>query len=140
MTGAEAANRPVSLASAAELEAFVASHDRALVEFHTEGCSACAAMEPVLSGVAKSTDVAVATMNPRDDPALLETYDVRSVPKLLLFEDGDLVATREDGFLGVDEVRAFLGAEEASDATDGASDATDGASDTADGTHSTSSS
>ena len=92
MTGAEAANRPVSLASAAELEAFVASHDRALVEFHTEGCSACAAMEPVLSGVAKSTDVAVATMNPRDDPALLETYDVRSVPKLLLFEDGDLVA------------------------------------------------
>lgn len=112
MTTPETENRPVSLATAAELDAFVGNHERALIEFYTDGCSACAAMEPVLSGVAKSTDVAVATMNPRDDPDLVETYDVRSVPKLLLFEGGELVATREDGFVGVDEVRAFVGIEE----------------------------
>jgi len=110
MTEADATNGPASLASAAELDGFVAAHERVLVEFYTEGCSACAAMEPVLNGVGKTTDVAVATMNPRDDPDLVETYDVRSVPKLLLFERGELVATREDGFLGVDEVRAFLDA------------------------------
>ena len=116
-----AENRPVTLADRADLDAFVASHDRVLVEFHTEGCSACAAMEPVLDGVARTTDVAVATTNPRDDPVLVETYDVRSVPKLLLFVDGDLVATREDGFLGVDEVRAFVA--DASDETSTTADA-----------------
>ncbi|MFB6173203.1 MAG: thioredoxin family protein [Halobacteriales archaeon] len=100
-------DRPVPLSSGADLEEFVAAHDRALVEFHTEGCGKCAAMEPVLSAVARTTSVAVATMNPRDDPSLIDEYDVRSVPKLLLFVDGDLVATREDGVLSVDEARAF---------------------------------
>ncbi|MFB6139456.1 MAG: thioredoxin family protein [Halosimplex sp.] len=101
-------NGPVSLSDGADLEAFVGERDRALVEFHTEGCGKCAAMEPVLSAVAKTTDVAVGTMNPRDDPRLVDEYDVRSVPKLLLFVDGELAATREDGVLSVEDVRAFV--------------------------------
>jgi len=100
--------RPRSLSTREQLDELVASHDRVLVEFHTEGCGKCKAMEPVLSGVARTTDVVVGTMNPRDDPVLVEEYDVRSVPKLLLFDDGDLVATREDGVLSVDDVRAVV--------------------------------
>ncbi|WP_436932339.1 thioredoxin family protein [Halosimplex halobium] len=101
-------DRPVSLSTRAELDDLVASHDRVLVEFHTEGCGKCAAMEPVLSGVARSADAVVATMNPRDDPGLIDEYDVRSVPKLLLFVDGDLAGTREDGVLSVEEVQEFV--------------------------------
>ena len=101
-------DRPITLASKAALDDLVASHERVLVEFATEGCSMCAAMGPVLGGVARKSDVAVATVNPRDDPQLIDEYDVRSVPKLLLFIDGTLVATREDGFLGVDEVLGFV--------------------------------
>jgi thiol-disulfide isomerase/thioredoxin len=100
--------RPVSLSSRAELRDLIAEHPRVLVEFHTEGCGKCAAMEPVLGGVARTTDVVVATMNPRDDPELIEAYDVRSVPKLLLFVDGDLAETREGDVPSVDEVRAFV--------------------------------
>ncbi|QLH82896.1 thioredoxin family protein [Halosimplex pelagicum] len=105
---AETRDRPVTPSSREELATLVASHDRVLVEFHTEGCGKCAAMEPVLSGVARSTEAVVATMNPRDDPELIDEYDVRSVPKLLLFVDGDLATTREDGVLSVEEVRAFV--------------------------------
>jgi len=100
-------DRPIPLASHEELRDTVDAHERVLVEFHTEGCGKCAAMEPVLGGVARTTDVTVATMNPRDDPALIEEYDVRSVPKLLLFVGGELVATREDPDPSVDEVGAF---------------------------------
>lgn len=100
-------DRPVPLASREELRSLVDAHERVLVEFHTEGCGKCAAIEPVLSGVARTTDVTVATMNPRDDPSLIEEYDVRSVPKLLLFVDGELVATREDPDPSVDVLRAF---------------------------------
>jgi len=107
---ATADDRPVALSTRADLDDLVASRDRVLVELYTEGCGKCAAMEPVLAGVARSTDAAVATMNPRDDPELIDEYDVRSVPKLLLFVDGELVATREDGVLGVAELRAFVAA------------------------------
>ena len=106
-------DRPVSLSTREELLDLVADAERVLVEFHTEGCGKCAALEPVLSGVARTTDVTVATMNPRDDPALIEEYDVRSVPKLLSFVDGELVATREDPDPSVDAVRAFATGDDA---------------------------
>ncbi|WP_255151302.1 thioredoxin family protein [Halorarius halobius] len=101
-------SKPVRLSDAAELEAFVAENDLALVEFYTDGCAMCAAMEPVLGNVAKATDVAVGMANPRDDPPLVDEYDVRSVPLLLLFRDGELVARKAEGFQGADDVVAFL--------------------------------
>jgi thiol-disulfide isomerase/thioredoxin len=109
VTAAEELDRPIPLDSKTELDDFVASHDRVLVEFYTDGCGICQSMEPVLSGVARSADVAVVTMNPRNDPPLVEEYDVRSVPKLLYFEDGDLVDIREDGFVPADDLVAFVG-------------------------------
>mgnify|MGYP000203418345 CR=1 FL=1 len=106
----ETRSRPHTLDSKAELDQLIEREDRLLVEFHTDGCSLCDAMVPVLSAIAKTTDVTVATTNPRDDPVLVEEYDVRSVPKLLLFEDGELVETLEDGFVPVEDVRTFVGA------------------------------
>jgi thioredoxin-like negative regulator of GroEL len=100
--------KPTRLADEAELDAFVADHDLALVEFYTEGCAMCAAMEPVLGNVAKATEVAVGMANPRDDPPLVDRFDVRSVPLLLLFRDGELVARKADGFQGASDVVAFL--------------------------------
>jgi thioredoxin-like negative regulator of GroEL len=105
----DTADRPVALETRAEFDEFVAAHDRALVEFYTDGCSICASMDPVLSAVARQSDAAVATVNPRNDPELIDEYDVRSVPMLLLFEDGHLVDTVADGFLSVDEVLGFVG-------------------------------
>ncbi|MFT4923211.1 MAG: thioredoxin 1 [Haloarculaceae archaeon] len=104
----ESDSRPVSLETQAELNELVASRDRVLVELYTDSCGICQSMEPVLDGVARTSDATVVTVNPRDDPELIETYDVQSVPKLLLFVDGELVETRAEGFLGVDEVLAFV--------------------------------
>lgn len=106
--GAAAPTRPVTLETAAALEAFLETHDRALVVFHTEGCGACAAMEPVVGGVARTTAAAVAWVNPRDDPVLVERFDVRSVPLLVAVRDGTEVGRRAEGFLGAEAVLAFL--------------------------------
>ncbi|WP_336001476.1 thioredoxin family protein [Halorientalis halophila] len=102
-----AETRPVDLADAAELDAFVAEHDRALVEFYTDGCTICQSMEPVLGNVARATDVAVGLVNPRDDPPLIERFQVQSVPLLVRFEDGEPVARKAEGFVGADELEAF---------------------------------
>ncbi|MFB6083396.1 MAG: thioredoxin family protein [Halorientalis sp.] len=101
-------NRPVHLSDADELDAFVADHDRALVEFYTEGCTLCQSMEPVLDNVARATGVPVGLVNPRDDPPLIERFQVGSVPLLILFEDGEPVARKAEGFVGADELEGFL--------------------------------
>ena len=100
--------RPVPVATGDEIDAFVAANDVALVEIYREGCPICASIEPVLGAVAKASGVAVATCNPTADLSVVDEYDVRSVPTLLLFVHGDLVGRLADGFQGVDAVFAFV--------------------------------
>jgi len=99
---------PTHVETAADLERALAAHDRALVEFYTDGCGACAAMEPVLSIVTRETGVPVLLVNPRDDPVLIETYQIMRVPTLVLFEDGDPVRRLDDGFIGAERVVTFV--------------------------------
>jgi len=101
-------DKPIHVETADELDAVVDEHDRVLVEFYTEGCGACTAMEPVLGVVARETGVPVVLVNPRDDPALIETYDIQSVPTLVSFEDGEAVGRLAEGFVGAERVIEFL--------------------------------
>lgn len=92
-------DRPFPLDDATDLDTFVADNDLALVEFYTEGCSICASMEPILGHVHRSTPATVGTINPRDDPPLIEEYRVRSVPLFVLFVDGEPVERIAEGFV-----------------------------------------
>ncbi|UHQ95420.1 thioredoxin family protein [Haloterrigena alkaliphila] len=100
--------RPTQLADGRALDDFLERHDVALVEFYTAGCSMCQAMEPVLGNVARATGVPVGTINPGDDIGLVERFDISSVPTLIVFEDGEEIARRAEGFVGADEVVDFL--------------------------------
>ncbi|SDQ98124.1 thioredoxin family protein [Natronobacterium texcoconense] len=100
--------KPVRLEDSEDLERFVTDHDVALVELYTSGCPKCQSMEPVLGNVARSTDIPVGLANPGDDPELLEAFEVRSVPMLVLFRDGEPVGEVADGFLGGDAVVSFI--------------------------------
>ena len=105
-------DKPVRLEDGEDLAAFVADHDLALVDFYTKGCTLCQAIEPVVGNVARATDAAVGLLNPREDPALVEEYDVRSVPTLLLFENGELVGRLADGFQETEAVVEFVESQE----------------------------
>ena len=100
--------KPVRLEDGDDLDAFVARHDLALIDLYTKGCTLCQAIEPVVGNVARATDAAVGMLNPRDDLELVEEYDVRSVPTLLLFEDGELVGRLADGFQETEAVVEFV--------------------------------
>lgn len=103
-----ARSRPVALDDGADLDGFLDANGLALVEFYTEGCGICAQMEPVLGLVARASSAAVATINPRDDPPLVERFDVRAVPTLALFVDGEEVARLNEGFVGAEDLVAFV--------------------------------
>ncbi|QLG48453.1 thioredoxin family protein [Natrinema halophilum] len=100
--------KPIRLETGTDLDAFVETHDVALVEFYTSGCAMCQAMEPVLGNVARATDVTIGMVNPGDDIELVDRFDVRSVPTLILFENGAESARLADGFQGGDAVTEFL--------------------------------
>lgn len=101
-------DRPVHLQTEADLDSFVAESPVALVEFYTDGCTICQSMEPVLGIVARQTDAAVAMVNPRDDPPLVDRFDVRSVPLFVLFVDGELIDRRAEGFVGAEDLLAWV--------------------------------
>jgi thiol-disulfide isomerase/thioredoxin len=101
-------NRPERLADETALDAFREGAEIALVEFYTDGCGICQSMEPVLGNVARELDIAVGLVNPRDDPPLVERFDVQSVPLLVLFVDGKPEARLSDGFVAGDELTAWI--------------------------------
>ncbi|ELY67562.1 thioredoxin family protein [Natrinema versiforme] len=103
-----ATTKPSRFENGDDLETFVERHDVALVEFYTSGCALCQAMEPVLGNVARATDVAIGMVNPGDDIELVDRFDIRSVPTLILFEDGEETARLAEGFQGGDAVTDFL--------------------------------
>lgn len=102
---------PIRLESREELEQLVAEHDRVLVDFYTRGCPICQSIEPVMGNVAKVSDVTVAMLNPRESPGLIEEFNIRSVPTLVLFEDGKEVDRMAEGFRGTDAILEFVDGE-----------------------------
>ncbi|MFB6221873.1 MAG: thioredoxin family protein [Halolamina sp.] len=100
--------KPVRLDGRDDLEALLADHDRVVVDFYTKGCTLCQSIEPVLGNVARAADVTVGMLNPREALGLVEEYDIRSVPTLVLFEDGTEIDRMADGFRGTDAVVEFV--------------------------------
>jgi len=100
--------KPRQLDTGEELDELVSEHDVVLVDFYTKGCALCQAIEPVVGNVARATDVTVAMVNPQTDLDLVDEYDIRSVPTLLLFQDGEPVARMAEGFQGTEKVVEFV--------------------------------
>ena len=101
-------DRPIEAADGEELDALVERHDLVLAEFYTKGCAVCQSIEPILTNVARVTDATVVTINPGDDLDLVDRFDIRGVPTLLLFEEGEEVARMASGFQETEAVVAFV--------------------------------
>ncbi|GAB3683148.1 hypothetical protein GCM10028857_10200 [Salinarchaeum chitinilyticum] len=90
-----------------ELRELVAEEQLVLAEFYSRSCPACDAQEPILGGVAREFEGVVAMVDPGEDLSALETFDVRSTPGFVRFEDGAQTATLADGVVGADRLLAF---------------------------------
>lgn len=101
-------SRITQLGTETDLDTFVSETSVALVEFYTDGCGICQSMEPVLSNLARGLEIPIGTVNPRDDPPLIDRFEVQSVPLFVLFVDGDPIARRADGFVSGDDLTAWI--------------------------------
>ena len=80
-----------------------------LVKFGAEWCPPCQAMEPVLDDLASqmSSQVKVIRIDVDQMPQLASHYGVSSIPRLILFKNGKVIADRK-GFHDTGDMKQWI--------------------------------
>ena len=80
-----------------------------MVDFHADWCGPCKIMAPVLDDIAQSNlgELVVAKLDTDRNPKSTQQYDIRSIPTLILFIDGQ-EAARKIGAVPRKDLEALL--------------------------------
>jgi thioredoxin 1 len=95
--------KPVHVESESHLETLIEGSRLLLVDFHAEWCGPCQALEPTVESLAADTPATVAKVDIDDLRELAREHEVRGVPTMQLYADGELVeqlvGLRDEGTL-----------------------------------------
>ena len=80
-----------------------------LVDYWAEWCGPCKAIAPILDEVAKEYDgkLKIAKLNVDDNVEVPKKYNIRGIPTLMLFKNGNMEAMKV-GALSKSQLTAFI--------------------------------
>lgn len=88
----------IKIGSNEAFDELVKNNEIVLVDFYAEWCGPCKMMGPVLDGFAKKTDATILKVDTDNLQELAMKYEIRSIPTLMLFKNGELFETKQ-GFM-----------------------------------------
>lgn len=82
-----------------------------LLDFWAEWCGPCKMIAPVLEALADDYDgkLQICKLDISDNPQVPQTYGVRNIPTLMIFKNGEVIATKV-GALSKSQLAAFIDA------------------------------
>ena len=85
------------------------SEQPVLVDFYATWCGPCKALSPILEQLKEEYDgkATILKIDVDENPNLASEYDIRSVPTLMVFKNGNLIQTVK-GFPGKSKVEELL--------------------------------
>ena len=85
-----APDEPIHVETVEEFNSIVSEHGVVLVDFYADWCGPCKMLEPIVEELAAETDAAVAKVDVDAHQKLASQYQVRGVPTVVVFADGDV--------------------------------------------------
>lgn len=87
---ATAPNEPIYVRDQAHFQEITNSYDVVLADFYADWCGPCKMLEPIVEDLAAETDAAIAKVDVDAHQQLAGQYQVRGVPTVVLFADGEV--------------------------------------------------
>ena len=89
-------------------EEVIAENAPVLVDFWADWCPPCKMIAPTLEEIAQQqTDVKICKIDVVENPKTMENYDVKGLPSLILFHNGEVVG-RKVGALSKAQILDFI--------------------------------
>ena len=86
----------------------VLESEKVLVDFNATWCGPCRMLKPILDEFSESSTVKVCSIDVDANEKLASTYNIYSIPCLILFENGK-ETKRNTGLISMEEIKNFVG-------------------------------